>query len=117
MTLDISDINTHQLSDNGTTNANKTMTMSSPPELPTEEASSPNRISSPRVAETILRESAADIGFNDDEHLDEIMIGFRNQYITEEWQLSMLGDGHWERFMRFMKRYAEANGMGYQDSN
>ena len=22
---------------------------------------------------------------------------------------------HWERFMRFMKRYAEANGMDYQD--
>ena len=26
-------------------------------------------------------------------------------------------DNHWERFMRFMHRYAEANGMGYQDSN
>lgn len=24
-------------------------------------------------------------------------------------------DEHWERFMRFMSRYAEANGMGYQD--
>ncbi len=23
-------------------------------------------------------------------------------------------DDHWERFMRFMNRYAEANGMGYQ---
>ena len=25
-------------------------------------------------------------------------------------------DEHWDRFMRFMKRYAEANGMAYQDS-
>ncbi|GBF80471.1 photosystem II reaction center protein Psb28 [Aphanothece sacrum] len=25
-------------------------------------------------------------------------------------------DDHWERFMRFMNRYAEANGMGYQDT-
>ncbi|MEA5509606.1 photosystem II reaction center protein Psb28 [Crocosphaera sp. UHCC 0190] len=25
-------------------------------------------------------------------------------------------DDHWERFMRFMTRYAEANGMSYQDS-
>ncbi len=25
-------------------------------------------------------------------------------------------DDHWERFMRFMHRYAEANGMGYQDT-
>ena len=24
-------------------------------------------------------------------------------------------DEHWERFMRFMNRYAAANGMGYQD--
>ena len=24
-------------------------------------------------------------------------------------------DGHWDRFMRFMERYAEANGMAYQD--
>ncbi|MGK7940617.1 MAG: photosystem II reaction center protein Psb28 [Crocosphaera sp.] len=24
-------------------------------------------------------------------------------------------DEHWERFMRFMERYAEANGMAYQD--
>ncbi|WP_013320354.1 photosystem II reaction center protein Psb28 [Gloeothece verrucosa] len=24
-------------------------------------------------------------------------------------------DDHWERFMRFMQRYAEANGMGYSD--
>ncbi len=24
-------------------------------------------------------------------------------------------DDHWERFMRFMHRYAEANGMGYTD--
>jgi len=24
-------------------------------------------------------------------------------------------DSEWERFMRFMNRYAEANGMGYQD--
>jgi len=24
-------------------------------------------------------------------------------------------DDHWERFMRFMNRYAEANGMGYMD--
>ncbi|MGK7943973.1 MAG: photosystem II reaction center protein Psb28 [Microcystaceae cyanobacterium] len=24
-------------------------------------------------------------------------------------------DDHWERFMRFMNRYAEANGMGYSD--
>jgi photosystem II Psb28-2 protein len=24
-------------------------------------------------------------------------------------------DDHWERFMRFMERYAEANGMAYQD--
>lgn len=24
-------------------------------------------------------------------------------------------DEHWERFMRFMNRYAQANGMGYQD--
>ncbi|MEB3311365.1 MAG: photosystem II reaction center protein Psb28 [Snowella sp.] len=24
-------------------------------------------------------------------------------------------DDHWDRFMRFMNRYAEANGMGYQD--
>lgn len=24
-------------------------------------------------------------------------------------------DNHWERFMRFMKRYAQANGMGYSD--
>ncbi len=26
-------------------------------------------------------------------------------------------DEHWDRFMRFMNRYAEANGMGYKDSN
>ncbi|MEM8778283.1 MAG: photosystem II reaction center protein Psb28 [Cyanobacteria bacterium P01_G01_bin.49] len=26
-------------------------------------------------------------------------------------------DDHWERFMRFMNRYADSNGMGYQDSN
>ncbi|HAC63360.1 MAG TPA: photosystem II reaction center protein Psb28 [Cyanothece sp. UBA12306] len=26
-------------------------------------------------------------------------------------------DEHWDRFMRFMSRYAEANGMSYQDSN
>ncbi|ACK67540.1 photosystem II reaction center protein Psb28 [Rippkaea orientalis PCC 8801] len=26
-------------------------------------------------------------------------------------------DDHWDRFMRFMNRYAEANGMGYQDTN
>lgn len=25
-------------------------------------------------------------------------------------------DDHWERFMRFMNRYADANGMSYQDS-
>jgi photosystem II Psb28-2 protein len=25
-------------------------------------------------------------------------------------------DDHWERFMRFMNRYAEANGMGYGES-
>ncbi|MEL4897821.1 photosystem II reaction center protein Psb28 [Crocosphaera sp. Alani8] len=25
-------------------------------------------------------------------------------------------DDHWERFMRFMERYAEANGMAYQSS-
>ncbi len=25
-------------------------------------------------------------------------------------------DEHWDRFMRFMERYAEANGMAYQDS-
>ncbi|MEO0684986.1 MAG: photosystem II reaction center protein Psb28 [Cyanobacteria bacterium J06649_11] len=25
-------------------------------------------------------------------------------------------DDHWERFMRFMNRYAQANGMAYQDS-
>jgi len=24
-------------------------------------------------------------------------------------------ESHWERFMRFMERYAEANGMAYQD--
>ena len=24
-------------------------------------------------------------------------------------------ESHWERFMRFMERYAEANGMGYSD--
>ena len=99
------------------------MTMSSPPELPTEEASSPNRISSPRVAETILRESAADIGFNDDEHLDQIMKGFRNQYITEEWQLSMLGDGHWERLnvpiglsLAIRKRLQQAQSQQHQEN-
>ncbi len=26
-------------------------------------------------------------------------------------------DEHWDRFMRFMERYAEANGMAYQDKN
>ncbi len=26
-------------------------------------------------------------------------------------------DDHWERFMRFMNRYAEANGMGYQEKS
>jgi photosystem II Psb28-2 protein len=26
-------------------------------------------------------------------------------------------EDHWERFMRFMNRYAEANGMAYSDSN
>lgn len=26
-------------------------------------------------------------------------------------------DDHWDRFMRFMERYAELNGMGYQDQN
>ncbi|CCQ51603.1 photosystem II reaction center protein Psb28 [Crocosphaera watsonii WH 8501] len=25
-------------------------------------------------------------------------------------------DEHWDRFMRFMERYAEANGMAYQDT-
>lgn len=25
-------------------------------------------------------------------------------------------DDHWERFMRFMNRYAEANGMGYENT-
>lgn len=32
-----------------------------------------------------------------------------------ECGFEMEKDDHWERFMRFMKRYAEANGMGYQD--
>lgn len=26
-------------------------------------------------------------------------------------------EDHWDRFMRFMERYAEANGLGYQDKN
>ncbi|WP_033375213.1 photosystem II reaction center protein Psb28 [Spirulina subsalsa] len=33
-----------------------------------------------------------------------------------ECQFEIHEDDHWERFMRFMHRYAEANGMGYQDS-
>lgn len=32
-----------------------------------------------------------------------------------ECRFELIEDDHWERFMRFMKRYAAANGMGYQD--
>jgi photosystem II Psb28-2 protein len=31
-----------------------------------------------------------------------------------ECGLEIYSEEHWERFMRFMNRYAEANGMGYQ---
>ena len=30
-----------------------------------------------------------------------------------ECKFAILQDDHWERFMRFMQRYAEANGMAY----
>lgn len=33
-----------------------------------------------------------------------------------ECQFEVEQDDHWERFMRFMNRYAEANGMEYGDS-
>ena len=32
-----------------------------------------------------------------------------------ECTFDILEDDHWERVMRFLHRYAEANGMGYQD--
>jgi photosystem II Psb28-2 protein len=32
-----------------------------------------------------------------------------------ECGFEIVQDEYWERFMRFMNRYAEANGMGYQD--
>lgn len=32
-----------------------------------------------------------------------------------ECRFELIKDEHWERFMRFMNRYAKANGMGYQD--
>lgn len=32
-----------------------------------------------------------------------------------ECGFDLVEDAHWERFMRFMKRYAAANGMDYQD--
>ncbi|MBD2298655.1 photosystem II reaction center protein Psb28 [Nostoc sp. FACHB-87] len=34
-----------------------------------------------------------------------------------ECQFEIEQDDHWERFMRFMHRYAEANGMEYGSSN
>jgi photosystem II Psb28-2 protein len=34
-----------------------------------------------------------------------------------ECQFEIDRDDHWERFMRFMHRYAEANGMSYGDAN
>ena len=33
-----------------------------------------------------------------------------------ECQIDIDRDDHWERLMRFLHRYAEANGMAYQDS-
>jgi photosystem II Psb28-2 protein len=33
-----------------------------------------------------------------------------------ECRLDIDREDHWERFMRFMNRYAEANGMAYSDS-
>jgi photosystem II Psb28-2 protein len=32
-----------------------------------------------------------------------------------DFTVEIEADEHWERFMRFMQRYAEANGMGYGD--
>lgn len=34
-----------------------------------------------------------------------------------ECALEIPRDDHWERFMRFMQRYAEANGMGYSSKD
>ncbi|MGF1676496.1 MAG: photosystem II reaction center protein Psb28, partial [Rivularia sp. (in: cyanobacteria)] len=31
-------------------------------------------------------------------------------------QFEIEQDDHWDRFMRFMHRYADANGMAYEDS-
>lgn len=33
-----------------------------------------------------------------------------------ECEFAIAREDHWERFMRFMHRYAEVNGMGYQDT-
>lgn len=33
-----------------------------------------------------------------------------------ECKFDIARDDHWDRFMRFMNRYAEANGMGYSDT-
>jgi len=33
-----------------------------------------------------------------------------------ECGFELVQDDHWERFMRFMERYAAANGMGYSES-
>jgi photosystem II Psb28-2 protein len=35
--------------------------------------------------------------------------------VRVECSFNVEDDEHWDRFMRFMQRYAEANGMGYQD--
>ena len=34
-----------------------------------------------------------------------------------ECGFEIYSEDHWERFMRFMHRYAEANGMGYSDKS
>jgi photosystem II Psb28-2 protein len=36
--------------------------------------------------------------------------------IRVECGFDILEEDHWERFMRFMHRYAEANGLGYSDT-
>ncbi|ACK72880.1 photosystem II reaction center protein Psb28 [Gloeothece citriformis PCC 7424] len=38
-----------------------------------------------------------------------------DELIRVECTFEIPRDDHWERFMRFMHRYAEANGMGYSD--
>ncbi|NRB07658.1 MAG: photosystem II reaction center protein Psb28, partial [Richelia sp.] len=39
-----------------------------------------------------------------------------DEFQRVECKVEIEQDDHWERFMQFMHRYADANGMGYSDS-